>query len=100
ATGIAVLITACKTDSPPLWALAVAIGLVAPMRAIDMQAFAKSKELHTPQMMRGWELRYAIGAGLFHLLLGLWCLVALAYTDDHAAQLISCMITVAYAATG
>jgi diguanylate cyclase (GGDEF)-like protein len=51
-------------------------------------------------MMYTWELRYIVGAGIFHLLLGLWCLVALAYTDDHAAQLISCMITVAYAATG
>lgn len=100
ATAIAVLITACKTDNAALWMLAIAVGLVAPIRAIDMQAFAQSKAPRTPEMMYTWELRYIVGAGIFHLLLGLWCLVALAYTDDHAAQLISCMITVAYAATG
>lgn len=100
ATAIAVLITACKTDNAALWMLAIAVGLVAPIRAIDMQAFAQSTAPRTPEMMYTWELRYIVGAGIFHLLLGLWCLVALAYTDDHAAQLISCMITVAYAATG
>lgn len=100
ATAIAVLITACKTDNIALWLLAFAVSFMAPLRALDMHAYTTSKEPRTPQMMRIWEVRYALGAGVFHLLLGFWCLITLAYTDDHAAQMISCMITVAYAATG
>jgi diguanylate cyclase (GGDEF)-like protein len=100
AAALAVLLTAWKTDNFAIWILAAVISIVATLRALDMQAYAASKTPRTPEVMRVWELRYAVGAGAFHFLLGLWCLVGIAYTNDPATHMITATITVAYASAG
>ena len=97
---IAVLLTAIKTDYWMLWYCAAAIGLIGALRAWDMHNYARLTVPRTPELMREWEIRYAIGAGIHHLLLGIWCAVTILFTSDTTAQLISATMTVAYAATG
>ena len=43
-----------------------------------------------------WELRYVIGAASHVTLLGLWCLLSFAETDDPSVQLLSFSMTLAY----
>lgn len=99
-TALAVMLTAIKTGNLAIWMLTAAIGFVAAMRALDMLAYEVSKVPRTPEVMGVWELRYAVGAGIFHLLLGLWGLIGIAYTNDSATHMISSAITIAYAAAG
>jgi diguanylate cyclase (GGDEF)-like protein len=97
---IAVLLTALKTEFWMLWLCAAAIGFIGALRAWDMHNYARLTAPRTPELMKKWEIRYAIGAGIHHLLLGIWCAVTVLYTTDTTAQLISATMTVAYAATG
>jgi len=103
----AMLLTALKTQNRWLWFCTAGFALVTVMRALDMFGYerarlARMREISTPsrEVVQQWEFRYAVGAGIHHTLLGLWCLVAIGFTSDAAAHMISATITVAYAATG
>jgi diguanylate cyclase (GGDEF)-like protein/PAS domain S-box-containing protein len=97
---IAMLLTAWKTDFWLIWLTAAALALVSAARAADMWNYAASTAPRTREVVRGWEVRYAVGAALAHALLGLWCFVSIKFTPDVTAHLISATMTVAYAATG
>jgi diguanylate cyclase (GGDEF)-like protein/PAS domain S-box-containing protein len=104
---VAVLLTAWKTQNRLLWLCAACVALVTVLRALDMFAYqrARSARSHeTPAQLRAitqkWELRYAVGAAIHHLLLGLWCFIGIAFTSDAATHMIAAAITIAYAATG
>jgi diguanylate cyclase (GGDEF)-like protein/PAS domain S-box-containing protein len=97
---IAMLLTAWKTDFSPIWLCAAALALVSAVRAMDMWNYAASTAPRTREVIRSWEIRYAIGAAIAHSLLGLWCFVSIKFTPDTTAHLISATMTVAYAATG
>src|SRR5690606_3380332 len=43
-----------------------------------------------------WEFRYAFGTSVHYVLLGVWCLLAFALTDDTFVQFVSITSTVAY----
>ena len=97
---IAILLTAWKTDFWAIWFIAAAVALVSVLRAMDMWSYAESPTPRAPEVIRHWEIRYAIGTAVAHALLGLWCFVSIKFTSDTTAHLISATMTVAYAATG
>ena len=97
---IAMLLTAWKTDFWMIWLCAAALALVSATRAADMWNYAASTAPRTHEVVRSWEVRYAVGAAIAHALLGLWCFVSIRFTPDATAHLISATMTVAYAATG
>jgi diguanylate cyclase (GGDEF)-like protein len=91
------LLSAWKTGSVLLLAFAVAIAVVAVVRAVEMGAYGRARSgLKTVRDLRKWEVRYVIGATISDGLLGVWCFVAFAMTDDPFVRLLSFGITLAY----
>ena len=90
-------LSAWKTGSIALLAFAVAIAVVAALRLVDMSRYRKARtSLTTTEAVRRWEISYVIGATVSVGLLGLWCFVAFAWTNDPFVQLLSFGITLAY----
>jgi len=98
-TALTALLTAWKTDELILWFCAIGIGLTGAVRALDMHVYQKLRP-QTADAIWKWEIRYAIGAGIFGLWLGLWCFFGLTATSDEAVHLMCTAATIAYAATG
>jgi diguanylate cyclase (GGDEF)-like protein/PAS domain S-box-containing protein len=103
----AMLLTAVKTQNRLLWLCTAGFALVTVLRALDMFGYERARlarlsETSMParEVVQRWEFRYAIGAGIHHALLGLWCLIGIGFTSDAVTHMISTTITVAYAATG
>ena len=97
AASITALITALKTGEQALYLCSVAIVIVACLRALDVQAYAKRRPLLiTREEARRWELRYVVGAAAHVSLMGIWCLVAFAKTSDPFVQIFSFSLTIAY----
>ena len=91
------LITAIKAGEPYLYLCSIAIVLVACLRAVDAKAFAN----RTPAPMdleeaQIWEMRYAVGSAAHVALLGVWCLIAFAMTNDPFVHIFSFSLTIAY----
>jgi diguanylate cyclase (GGDEF)-like protein/PAS domain S-box-containing protein len=104
---IAILLTAWKTQYWPLWLCAAGFALVTVLRALDMFGYERARlvrmrEMSMPsrEIVKWWEFRYAVGTGIHHAILGLWCFVCIGLTSDPVTQMISATVTVAYAATG
>ncbi len=96
---ITALLTAWKTEETVMWACAIALSLAGAARALDMCAYTRLKP-QTAEKIRSWEIRYAVGAGIYGLLLGAWCFFGIVTTSDPAVYLICTATTIAYAATG
>src|SRR5258708_29503998 len=103
---VAVLLTAWKTQNQLLWFCAACVALVTVVRALDMFAYERARSARageTPAQSRRltqhWELRYAVGAAIQHLLLGLWCFVGIAFTSDAATHMIPAALTLPSPAT-
>jgi len=97
AASITALITALKTGELALYLCSLGIVLVACVRALDMRAYERRRAgLTTMAEARRWELRYVVGAAAHVSLMGLWCLVAFARTDDPFVELFSFSMTLAY----
>ncbi len=91
------LLSAWKTGSAVLLGFAVAIALVAVVRVIEIGAYGRARAgLKTVGDLRRWEVRYVIGATISDGLLGVWCFVTFAATDDPFVRLLSFGITLAY----
>jgi diguanylate cyclase (GGDEF)-like protein len=97
---LAMLLTAWKTQYSPLWFFAGTTALLTVLRVLDMYAYARSQAVRTREIMQRWELRYAVLAGIQHLLLGLWCFFDIAFTSDVTTHMVCSTTAVAYAATG
>ena len=86
----AALVTAFKTGGPLLFLCAFGMALVACARTVDMRAFSKRRErLTTVEAANAWEVRYVIGASVYTVLMGLWCMFAFTTTSDPFVQLLS-----------
>jgi diguanylate cyclase (GGDEF)-like protein/PAS domain S-box-containing protein len=103
----AMLLTAWKADFWLLWACAAAFALVTVLRAQSMYAYYRSqpaRALESParqrEIVQGWEVRYAIGTGIHHLILGIWCFACVGLIQDPIIHTVAGSVTVAYAATG
>ena len=95
---LSILITYWKTSNVLLLCCALAFLAVACARGLFMRAYARARsEVTTCEVARRWENRYVAGASTSMALLGLWCFIAFAFTDDAFAHLISFSMTIAYA---
>jgi diguanylate cyclase (GGDEF)-like protein/PAS domain S-box-containing protein len=97
AVSLAVLLSAWKTHDALLYAVWGTMVAIALLRAVDMAVYARQR----PQMTRmevaqHWELRYVIGAATFMGMLGVWCVVVFATTNDPFLYMMSISGTIAY----
>jgi diguanylate cyclase (GGDEF)-like protein len=97
AASVTALITAWKTGEPALYLCSLGIAVVACLRALDVRAFEQRREhLATVAEARRWESRYVAGAAAHVALLGIWCLLAFAKTNDPFVRIFSFSLTLAY----
>jgi diguanylate cyclase (GGDEF)-like protein len=89
-------VTAFKTESPILWAVALGFVLVAVYRFIDMTMFLRAQIGPTDSDAASrWEVRATYGATMFAFVAGAWCFVSLVLVDDPISDLISLVTVVA-----
>ncbi len=97
AVSLAVLLSAWKTQDGLIAGLWVLLVLIAVVRAFDMANYLRIKStITTAEQAVRWEWRYVIGAAAFMGLLGVWCVVVFARTQDTFVQTISISGTIAY----
>jgi diguanylate cyclase (GGDEF)-like protein len=96
AIALAVLLTAWKTGEPSLYVAALAISVVAGLRTLGVRAYYRHRDsVTTANDARLWEFRYAVGTAAHVGLLGLWCIIAFAQTNDPYVQLVAVAGTLA-----
>lgn len=92
-----ILVTYLKTGEPLLLICAFVFVLVACARGLSMRAYAGVRAtIKTDEDARRWEYRYVLGAAASVLLLGIWCYITVALTNDPFAHLVSFSMTIAY----
>jgi diguanylate cyclase (GGDEF)-like protein len=92
-----ILLTFWKTGELLLLACAVAFTVIAAARAMGIRAYARIRDtVKTVDTARPWANRYGAGAASALAVLGAWCFVAFAWTNDPVAQLVSFSISIAY----
>ncbi|MFO1185088.1 MAG: EAL domain-containing protein [Bauldia sp.] len=97
ACSLAALVSAVKTGRLVFFLFAVLIALLAAARAIDVARYGRRAEKpKSSEAARQWETRYTIGASAYVSLLGLWCIVAFATSDDPFVRLAAITSTTAY----
>ena len=97
AASLAALLTAWKTGEVLLLACAIAIAVVAGLRALDMRAYARLRpSMKTMVAVRRWENRYIVGAAIYAALLGGWTFLTFYLTEDAFSRLFSFAVTLAY----
>ena len=95
---IGILATFWKTGEIALLYCAIAVVVVACMRALVMREYFRARQaLTSMEAAKRWEYRYVAGATVTYVLLGFWCYVAFAYTTDSFAHLASFSTTIGYA---
>src|SRR5436305_2289608 len=97
---IAAVMTALKSGDNWLWPCAGLLIVTGAFRAFDMHRYKKRKAALTADDATGWEIRYQIGAMLYAIALGIWCVVALLSSDDAVAHMICLTVTTGYMAAG
>ncbi len=97
---IAAVMTALKSGDDLLWPCAGLLIVTGAFRAFDMHRYKKRKAALTADDATGWEIRYQIGAMLYAIALGIWCVVALLSSDDAVAHMICLTVTTGYMAAG
>lgn len=92
-----ILLSYWKSGQILLLACAIAFTVVAVVRSMDMRAYARARDgIKTSDAARYWEIRYGVGAASSLAILGLWCYVGFAWTDDAYVHLVSFTTTIAY----
>lgn len=92
------LIAAWRTNSPALLTCALAIGAAGVARAVLMHAYAQARKGPEPLRhdIKKWEVAYVYGASAHVALIGLFCLLSFALTDDAFVHLLSFAALIAY----
>ncbi|WP_407156675.1 putative bifunctional diguanylate cyclase/phosphodiesterase [Bradyrhizobium sp. STM 3557] len=99
---VAAVMTAVKSGDPTLWPCVVLLILVGAFRSLDMRHYARLRDsgrLSQTAVAR-WELRYQVGAMMYALVLGVWCLAAVTGSDDAVVHLIAIAVTLCYMSAG
>ncbi|MBV1699465.1 MAG: EAL domain-containing protein [Hyphomicrobiales bacterium] len=91
-----IFITYWKTSNVALLYCTLAFIGVACARGLLMQAYFRAT-VTTNEAGKGWEYRYVAGAALSMAVLGTWCYIAFAQTQDPFADLVSFSMTLIYA---
>jgi diguanylate cyclase (GGDEF)-like protein len=97
---IAAVMTALKSGDDWLWPCAGLLIVTGAFRAFDMHRYKARKSALTAEEATRWEIRYQIGAMLYAIALGIWCVVALLSSDDAVAHMICLTVTTGYMAAG
>jgi diguanylate cyclase (GGDEF)-like protein len=97
---IAAVMTALKTGDAALWPCALLLIVSGGLRAIDMHHYRQRGSRLTADVAGRWEARYQIGAMLYAMALGIWCVVALLRSDDAVVHMICTSVTLGYIAAG
>src|SRR3954468_17624835 len=97
---IAAVMTAMKSGDDWLWPCAALLIVTGAFRAFDMHRYKARKGALTADDAAAWEVRYQIGAMLYAIALGIWCVVALLSSDDAVAHMICLTVTTGYMAAG
>ncbi|MEA2898887.1 MAG: hypothetical protein QOJ84_4502 [Bradyrhizobium sp.] len=97
---IAAVMTALKSGDDLLWPCAGLLIVTGAFRAFDMHRYKARKAALTADDATSWEIRYQIGAMLYAIALGIWCVVALLSSDDAVAHMICLTVTTGYMAAG
>jgi diguanylate cyclase (GGDEF)-like protein len=98
-TAVAAVMTALKTGDAALWPCALLLIVTGAFRSLDMRRYLQRGASLTTQDAAHWEVRYQIGAMLYAIALGIWCIVALR-NDDAVAHMICASVTLGYMAAG
>ncbi len=97
AVSLVIFMTAWKTEEPLLYLCTVAFTLIAFARAIGIRAYLRERpNVKTAESAATWEYRYVFGTSAHVALLGLWCIIAFAKTDDPFVQLVSIVSTISF----
>ncbi|CCD93452.1 putative diguanylate cyclase (GGDEF)/phosphodiesterase (EAL) [Bradyrhizobium sp. ORS 375] len=99
---IAAVMTAIKSGDANLWPCAVMLIVAGGLRSLDMRYYrhlCDSGRL-TQEAVARWEIRYQIGAMLYALVLGVWCVVAVVDNSDPVVHLIAIAVTLCYMSAG
>jgi PAS domain-containing protein len=97
AVSLVIFMTAWKTDEPLLYLCTSAFTLIAVARAIGIRAYLHERQnVKTAESAEKWEFSYVIGTSAHVTLLGLWCIIAFAKTDDPFVQLVSIVSTISF----
>ncbi len=97
AISLAVLLSAVKTHDVLLYVVWGTMVAIAFLRAIDMTIYARQRpQMTRMEVARYWELRYVVGAATFTGMLGVWCLIVFAKTNDPFLYMMSISGTIAY----
>ncbi|WP_375412322.1 putative bifunctional diguanylate cyclase/phosphodiesterase [uncultured Bradyrhizobium sp.] len=97
---VAAVMTALKSGDNWLWPCAALLIVTGAFRAFDMHRYKARKAALTADDAGRWEIRYQIGAMLYAIALGIWCVVALLSSDDAVAHMICLTVTTGYMAAG
>jgi diguanylate cyclase (GGDEF)-like protein len=97
---VAAIMTAVKTGDAWLWPCVALLVVTGAGRALDMHQYQRRKSGLTEKHAAHWEIRYQIGAMLYALSLGIWCVVALLGSNDAVAHMICVSVTLGYMAAG
>src|ERR1700742_3861622 len=97
---MAAVMTALKTEQKLLWPCAAFLIVAGAARALDMHWYKTTRSVLTVDQVARWEIRYQIGAMLYAIALGIWCVVALLSSDDAVAHMICLTVTTGYMAAG
>ena len=97
---IAAVLTAVKTGDQFLWPCALLLIAIGAIRTLDMRKYSQRTSPLTADEAARWEVRYQIGAMLYAIALGIWCIVALLGSDDPVAHMICTSVTLGYMAAG
>jgi diguanylate cyclase (GGDEF)-like protein len=97
---IAAVMTAVKTGNEWLWPCVALLVLTGAGRAWDTRRYKQRKSTLTANEAPHWEIRYQIGAMLYAVVLGLWCVVTLLASNDAVTHLICISVTLCYMAAG
>ncbi|MEJ2378173.1 MAG: EAL domain-containing protein [Pseudolabrys sp.] len=94
---LSILLTYWKSGDALLLGCALVFSILVVSRAWDMRAYARARHgIRTSKAARYWEIRYGVGATSSLAILGFWCFLAFATTDDPYAHLVSLCTTIAY----
>jgi diguanylate cyclase (GGDEF)-like protein len=92
---LAVILTAWKTGEPLLYLCAMAMAIVMVARTAGVRAYRDHRNtIHAVEDAHYWETAYAIGVSAHVALMGVWCVIAFAATDDSFVQFISVVGTI------
>lgn len=94
---LVIFMTAWKTGEPLLYLCTFAFTLIAVARAIGIRAYVRERpNVKTAKAAATWEYRYVVGTSAHVVLLGSWCIIAFAKTDDPFVQLVSIVSTISF----